>query len=213
MSAIRPATDFSFPGIAEDVARLGRLLRETMALLHLSPKGPAAILNLACGRADETGILLQCLSLPGQGGEYLGMDLRSAEISEAKRRWQSSWQPDGVVEFRVADASLAHHLSASTAYDFVFVRHQNYWDAPATWDQIYRHALGRLKPDGLLMFTSYFDREHELAIAALKSMGAHLLIDVPHTSSRPLRDAPGKSVDKRLAIVAPANSIWSEMTP
>ena len=201
---IRPACDFSFPGIAEDVARLGRLLREAMALLKITPKGPVAILNLACGRADETGTLLQCLSLPGQGGMYLGLDLRDAEIHEAKRRWQSSWQPNGIVEFRVADASLSRHMPTQSEYDFVLIRHQNYWDAPATWDQIYRLALGRLKPTGLLIFTSYFEHEHELAMASLKSMGAQVLIDLPHAASRPLRDAPGKSVDKRIAIVAPS---------
>jgi hypothetical protein len=35
-------------------------------------------------------------------------------------------------------------------------------------------------------------------------MGAQVLIDLPHAASRPLRDAPGKSVDKRIAIVAPS---------
>jgi hypothetical protein len=51
-----------------------------------------------------------------------------------------------------------------------------------------------------MIFTSYFDREHELAIAAHRSRGFPLLLDIPHAQSRVLTDAPGKSVDRRLAI-------------
>jgi hypothetical protein len=200
---IEPAMDFSFPGIAEDVGKLQKLLREGLKLIHKAPVASPALLNLACGRADETGVLIETFSLPGHGGTYLGMDLRQAEIHEATRRWGRSWRSGGLVEFRVADAAHAHQLPGDQRYDCVFIRHQNYWDAPATWDQIYRHALARLKESGLLLFTSYFEREHELALAALQTQGARLLLNLPHTASRPLPDAPGKSVDRRLAILAP----------
>ena len=195
---------FSFPGIAEDVGRLKNLLREGLDLIHRGPLPSPSVLNLACGRADETGVLLETLSLPGQGGSYLGLDLRVAEIQEAKRRWGRSWLPDGVVDFRVADAAHEHQLPTADRYDFIFIRHQNYWDAPATWDQIYRHALMRLREHGLLLFTSYFEREHELALAALQTRGARLLLSLPHKASRALADAPGKSVDRRLAILSHA---------
>jgi SAM-dependent methyltransferase len=195
--------EFSYPGIAQDIACLRDLLLKAMVLVGATPRVCPAILNLACGRADETGALIDAWSVAGHGGEYLGLDLRHAEIHEAQRRWSACWQPHGSVEFRVADVSQPHRLPGDRRYDFAFVRHQNYWDAPAIWDQIYRNALARLKPDGLLVFTSYFDREHELAMAALKSMGATLWLDIPHTRSRILADAPGKSVDKRLAILGP----------
>lgn len=202
MPIIRPAIDFSYPGIAEDMARLRLLLADAMRLLQRPPLVEPSLLNLACGRADETGVLLETLCLPGRGGHYLGLDLRPAEIQEARRRWGQSWLPQGRVEFRVADASLAQHLPETADRDLIFVRHQNFWDDPATWDRIYRNALARLKPNGLLLLTSYFEREHELALAALRGLGAELLLDIPHGASRPLPDAPGKSVDKRLAVVA-----------
>jgi hypothetical protein len=202
MPSFPPAIAFSYPGIAEDVARLRSLLAEAMRLLQRPPLVEPCILNLACGRADETGVLLEALCLPGQGGHYLGMDLRVAEIQEATRRWKQCWLPQGRVEFRVADASLARHLPEAADMDVIFVRHQNFWDDPATWDRIYRNAMARLKPNGLLMITSYFEKEHELALAALRGLGARVLLDLPHNASRPLPDAPGKSVDKRLAVIA-----------
>lgn len=201
MPSYPPAIAFSYPGIAQDVVRLRSLLAEAMRLLQRAPLLEPSILNLACGRADETGVLLETLCLPGRGGHYLGMDLRTAEIQEATRRWKHCWQPHGRVEFRVADASLAQHLPEAPDADVIFVRHQNFWDDPASWDRIYRNAMARLKPDGLLLLTSYFEREHELALAALQGLGARLLLDLPHTASRPLPEAPGKSVDKRLAVL------------
>lgn len=195
--------DFSFPGIAHDIVQFRVLLREAMTLVNRPPQICPSILNLACGRADETGALLDTLSEDTSGGEYLGLDLRQAEIHEARRRWGDCWRPYGTVEFRVADVSISHQLPGEKRYDFIFLRHQNYWDAPAIWDQIYRHALARLKQGGLLMFTSYFDREHELAIAAVKTLGAVMWLDLPHAKSRALADAPGKSVDKRLAVFGP----------
>lgn len=205
MRIVPPAIGFSFPGIAGDVTRLRDLLRDALRLLKLAPPAAPNILNLACGRADETGSLLEVLRSGTTGGHYLGLDLRAAEISEATRRWRPSSHALDAIEFRVADASLAHHWPAKTSFDFIFIRHQNYWDAPTVWDQIFRHALTHLNPTGALIFTSYFEREHELAIAALQTQGAHLSLNLPHAESRSLADAPGKSVDKRLAIMTPVD--------
>lgn len=199
MPALSPALPFSFAGNAEDAQRLKQLILQAMKLLAIAPVRQASLLNLACGRADETGVLLESFAWPESGGWYLGLDLRSREIAEATQRWGQSWEPQGRIEFRVADVSLAHQLPEEK-FDIIFLRHQNFWDAPLVWDQIFRHALGRLAPAGMLCFTSYFDREHELAVAALKSLGAQLCVNIKHHASRPLADAPGKSVDRWLAM-------------
>ncbi len=199
MPPVNPAMPFSFDGNAEDAQRLKRLLQQAMQLLSLAPWQQPYMLNVACGRADETGVLLETLAWPDTAGFYLGMDLRPREIAEARRRWTHSWRPQGRVEFRVADASISQEWP-SEPFDVIFLRHQNFWDAPAIWDQIFRHALARLKPSGRLFLTSYFDREHELALAALKSLGGHLCLNMRHALSRPLADAPGKSVDRWLAL-------------
>jgi hypothetical protein len=84
--------------------------------------------------------------------------------------------------------------------DLVFIRHQNYWNDPKTWDRLLENALSSLKPGGLLACTSYFDVEHDLMMAALKTRGAIVKVNVRHASSRALPDAPGKSVDRHLVL-------------
>jgi SAM-dependent methyltransferase len=208
MASINPSIPFSFPGIAEDIDRLKRLLGHALGLIKWAAPLEPQLLNIACGRADETGILLETLAAHRPRCHYLGLDLRKPEILEARRRWgrsQAQSSPatasqDFHIEFRVADASSAAALPEGAEFDCIFIRHQNYWDAPAVWDLIFHHARARLKPQGLLIFTSYFDREHELAIAAHRSRGFNMLLDIPHAQSRDLADAPGKSVDRRVAI-------------
>jgi SAM-dependent methyltransferase len=187
---------FHHPATAADVVRLQALLREALNGIGIQRAGKIAVLNLACGRADESGALAAALA-PAETGFYLGLDLRRETIAEATRRWHL---PDGHIEFRCADASSIHRMKSLPPFDFIFIRHQNYWDDPPTWDRLLSNALAALGPGGLLACTSYFDREHELLKAALKSRGAEILWDVRHPVSRPLPDAPGKSVDRHLAV-------------
>lgn len=189
-------TPFRFPGTAEDVQRLQVLLRAAFAAADFIPVGPLAVLNLACGRADETGALAAALA-PARIGFYLGLDLRPDAIAEATARWAL---PGGEIAFRRGDAAATDRLRELPPFDLVFIRHQNYWHDPAVWDRLLENALKSLKPGGLLACTSYFDREHELLKAALKTRGARLAVDLRHPHSRPLTDAAGKSVDRHLAM-------------
>jgi SAM-dependent methyltransferase len=187
---------FSHPATAADVARLQVLLGEALTAVGFQRSGRIAVLNPACGRADETGALAAALG-PADIGFYLGIDLRQDTVAEAARRWHL---PGGLIEFRCGDASATHRMKLLPEFDFIFIRHQNYWDDPITWDRLLSNALAVLAPGGLLACTSYFDREHELLKAALKTRGAEILWDARHPASRPLPDAPGKSVDRHLAV-------------
>jgi SAM-dependent methyltransferase len=197
---MRPARPFSFPGIDQDVARLGRLLNLGLKAAAWAPTAPPAVLNLACGRADETGVLVEALAPRGAPLFLLGIDLRAAEIEEARARWLPAGGPGQDLAFRSGDASRVDRMRQLPRFDFVFIRHQNFWHDPEVWTRLYRHALDALKPDGCLAITSYFDREHELAGACLGQLGAACVADLPHPASRRLADAPGKSVDRHLAI-------------
>lgn len=187
---------FHHPATAGDVSRLCILLRDALSGIGYQHAGKTAVLNLACGRADETGALAAALG-PVTISFYLGIDLRQDTLAEAARRWHL---PDGHLEFRCGDASMIDRMKSLPPFEFIFIRHQNYWDDPPAWDRILSNALAALAPGGLLACTSYFDREHELLKAALKTRGAGILWDVRHPASRPLPDAPGKSVDRHLAI-------------
>jgi SAM-dependent methyltransferase len=187
---------FQYPGTADDVIRLRDLLREALAATDFQTSEKVTVLNLACGRADETGALAAALA-PTKISYYLGIDLRPDTIAEAKKRWEL---PSGVIEFRCGDAAAIDKMKQLPSFDFIFIRHQNYWHDPATWDRLLGNALDALSPAGLLVCTSYFDREHELLVAALKTRDAEMLWNVRHLASRALSDAPGKSVDRHLVV-------------
>ena len=194
---------FRFPATDADVARLSVLLRTALTGAGFHPPGKLAVLNFACGRADETGALAAALA-PAEFRYYLGIDLRPDAIAEATRRWSLT---GGTIEFRCQNAAAIDRMKSLPVFDFVFIRHPNYWNDPAVWDRILTHALAALAPGGRLACTSYFDREHELLKAAVTTRGAELRWDARHHGSRPLNDAPGKSVDRHLALFGiPANA-------
>ena len=200
---MRPALPFSYPGIDGDIQRLDTLL--ALALKGVEWQTPEAptILNLACGRADETGTLIRNLAPFATRLFYLGIDLRPPEIQEARSRWLPTSLPGHDLDFRAGDASRTDRMTLLPPFDFIFIRHQNFWSDPEIWTRLYRNALAKLKPTGILMITSYFDREHELATACLQQLRAERIIHLPNPASRPLKDAPGKSVDRHLSAFRP----------
>lgn len=196
---MQPTVPFRFSGISGDVERLGRRLKEAFILAGVVAESPAAVLNLACGRADETGTLFAALA-PAKVGFYLGIDLLPADIAEARKRWRPE-TPDMQIEFLAGDASRTERMKELPAFDLVFIRHQNYWHDAPVWDRLLGNALEALKPNGTLAITSYFDREHELALAALKLRGAEVVVNLRHQESRVPDDAPNKSVDRHIAVL------------
>jgi len=187
---------FRHAGTTGDV----RSLRGQLGLLfRASPPprraGGLVVWNLACGRADETGALAAALA-PAHIAHYLGIDLRDHCVDEARARWQL---PGGTIEFLAGDAADIPRGAGPATADVIFIRHQNYWHDPPAWDRIFERALACLADDGLIACTSYFDREHELMLTAMKTLGARMTARFHNPKSRPLPDAPGKSVDRHLA--------------
>jgi len=186
---------FRHPGTAEDV----RILREQLSLLFLAcpapPRRELVVWNLACGRADESGALAAALH-PARIIHYLGIDLRAHCIREARERWSL---PGGIVEFIEGDAATLPAGCGPSVPDVIFIRHQNYWHDPTCWDRIFSRALACLAEDGMLACTSYFDHEHELMTSAMRTLGAMVAAGFKNPATRPLSDAPGKSVDRHLA--------------
>lgn len=185
---------FRHAGTAEDI----RILKNQLTLLFQAcppiPRGELVVWNLACGRADETGALAAALK-PAMIRHYTGIDLRGHCIREARQRWSMN---TAAIEFIEGDASALPLGNGPATPDVIMIRHQNYWHEPAIWDRIFTRALNCLADDGILVCTSYFDREHEMMKSAMQSLGATQLVDFKNPSSRRLNDAPGKSVDRHL---------------
>ena len=187
--------------LQQDLGTLEKNLR-TLLDPHLSPSEHLSLLNVACGRGDETGVLAKVLRDKARSTHLQGLDIRAAEIGQANSRWKkelAGLDPKATADFITHRGDRLLDLSEISP-DLAFLRHQNFWNDKPVWTKIFDQTLERLNEDGLLVITSYFDQEHELAVEALKKLGAVQVGSIANPNSRALSDAPGKSVDKHLAV-------------
>lgn len=200
---------------AEDLARLRRMLRKVAGddlgvLRHrLASRAEARVLDIACGECHEAEVLTDFVAdLKGGTGNAVrltGIDVRAREIANARKRFGHRRGPDDQrgtreFEFLTGDATkLSEHTGTADDFDLVFMRHQNYWNGDSTWEKIFDQALEKLGADGRLIITSYFDKEHRLALEALQRLGGELIRTEHNPETRTLL-TPGKSVDRHVAI-------------
>lgn len=203
--------------LQRDLAGLETQLR---ALLQpfLQNRSHLSALNIACGRADETEVLSRVLRSASETVELTGLDIRGPEIGQARSRWKEQLEKksDGTLEIQFLEhrGDQIDHLQQLNQPGLSFIRHQNYWHDPPVWTELFRQTLDQLADDGLLVITSYFDKEHSLALAALQRLGATLLCTHRNPTSRPLRDGYKKSVDRHLAIFSkPESNAVGLVTP
>ncbi|MDB4764531.1 class I SAM-dependent methyltransferase, partial [Akkermansiaceae bacterium] len=172
-----------------DLASLETNLRNLLGP-HLLKKDHLSLLNLACGRGDETGVLAKLLAEKSKSSHLQGLDIRAAEIDQANSRWKEELQKAGEqntsVDFITHRGDRLLELAEISTPDIAFLRHQNYWNDKPVWTRIFDQALERLNDDGLLVITSYFDKEHELATEALKNLGAIQVGSIINPNSRAL---------------------------
>ena len=185
--------------LQQDLSRLEENLRDLISP-HIKAKDHLSLLNLACGRGDETGVLAKILSEKSNSAHLQGLDIRAAEIGQANSRWKKSLGRKTEADFIVHQGDKVQDLAEAGTPDIAFLRHQNFWNDKPVWTRIFDQALQCLNEDGHLVITSYFDKEHELAVEALTKLGAIQVGSIKNNHSRALSDAPGKSVDKHLAI-------------
>lgn len=169
----------------------------------------ARILDIACGACNEADTLTDFLAdLRGPQKSKIkltGIDMRAREISDAQHRFEGrkNDKQSGIekeFEFLTGDATkLNGHTELGDDFDLVFLRHQNYWNGIRTWDEIFDQALGKLSSDGRLVITSYFDKEHSLALDAIQRLGGKLIHTEFNPETREL-STEGKSVDRHVAV-------------
>lgn len=184
--------------VGQDMAKLKDLLREGLQP-SLRPPGDLRILNLACGRCDEAETLIEVGSELAAGGavEMVGADIRIREIRQARE--QHAHLP---AKFLIEDATrIDQHKELGDDFNLVFLRHQNFWHGQELWKKIFDQGIAKLRPDGCLVITSYFDVEHRLALRALEALGMEVVSNRRNRASRELADAPGKSVDRWVAVL------------
>lgn len=199
----------------EDLERLRRMLRKVAGddletvRRRLESRDEARILDIACGDCREAEVLSDFVAelkgAPESAVKLTGIDVRAREIANAEKKFGRRRGPDGKrgkreFEFLTGDATkLRGHAEMGDDFDLVFMRHQNYWNGDSTWEKIFDQALEKLGTDGRLVITSYFDKEHSLALEALQRLGGELIRTEFNPETREL-STPGKSVDRHVAI-------------
>jgi hypothetical protein len=204
-----------------DMQALWKMLEMVIVRSGIDPRAgrdTVDLLNLACGACEEGSVLSAFLGQGIRRVRQFALDLRAPEIGKGKRRYQATerlFEEAGVpriraggekgssIEFVADDAiRLAGYGQIPENFDMIFVRHQNLWFDRAVWQRIYDFALHRVAPEGLLVITSYFDREHLEALAVLRSLGGEVLATCQNPWTRKL-DYPGKTVDRHVAAIVP----------
>ena len=105
-------------------------------------------------------------------------------------------------EFLIENATKNdQHKELGDDFNVVFLRHQHFWHGQELWKKIFDQGIAKLRPDGMLVITSYFDVEHRLALRALEALGMEVVSNKRNKASRALSDAPGKSVDRWVAVL------------
>ncbi len=183
----------------EDLCKLKLLLKLLITENFTANYSSLRCLNLACGRADESGILNEILAPLSASIEIIGIDIRERELETARTRWKSD--PLTSYIFLNHDATKLHLIAElAQPFDIIILRHQNFWNGAQTWKNIYDSALKRLSATGILVITSYFDQEHIQAMEAIQSLGATLIKTMQNQQSRILMKSPLKSVDRHIAL-------------
>lgn len=199
----------------EDLVRLRRMLRKVAGddfetvRRRLAEREEARVLDIACGECREAEVLTDFLDdLKGDPNgkvKLTGIDVRAREIANAEKKFgrrRGSDEQRGARDFEFLDGDatkLKDHVELGDDFDLVFLRHQNYWNSKRTWEEIFDHALEKTGDDGRLVITSYFDKEHALALEAIQRLGGELIRSEFNPETRKLTTA-GKSVDRHIAI-------------
>ena len=191
--------------LAHDEQSLHRLLSSALDTARADTRrDEIQILDLACGECREvetvSATALKKLGRPGAALRFVGADIRGAQLDDARARGRKLRKPGTDVEFLEQDCSKLPDLKElGKGFDMVFLRHQNYCHDRRAWRRIFQGGMERLSDSGLLVITSYFDLEHELALKAIQAAGGELVTTVRNADSRALPTA-GKSVDRHLAV-------------
>jgi len=203
----------------EDMKHLWLMLDKAVSHSKRTPgqdQDQLLLLNLACGPCEEGSILSAFFGQSGLTVRQFAMDLRDHAIDKAKRRYAATetlFRKAGIpgikqldeansVEF-VADNAihLAGYGQIPQGFDVIFIRHQNLWHDRLVWKEIFQFSLKQIEPEnGMLIITSYFDREHLLALDLIKSLGGEVLFSQTNPNTREL-DYPGKSIDRHVAAI------------
>lgn len=225
---MQPHSNFSPTLDAFDLQEMELRNREFWKTLHAfipktarkpTAEDPFYILSVGCGESEETRTVCSFFStgifdIPSQLVKFYGIDSDEYKLAEAKYLaalpTYSSDQPFTIhpeCTFMIADASRLSQISnLPTQFDFALLRHHFLADdilqEKTTWIKIFDQTLAKLKPDGIVMATSYKEAEAELLKTLLRQLPVNIERHEKNPHHIPLGPQyPGVAYDKWVTIL------------
>lgn len=148
--------------------------------------GKTRVLDLCCGTAEEASVLCAYFSsgtpdLPTDQVVFYGIDRDPAVIARAEENFSLASMGTMPITVMPTGRFLSADATALTAikdlpehFDFILVRHQfvasDKENGTHIWPQIFREALQKLSPQGLMLITSFSEIEHLWCKEALQTL-------------------------------------------
>ena len=157
--------------------------------------GSARILNLGCGRSYEARPLNQYF---GDGTDsrkviVVGIDKNEEQIERSRVLYR------GLSQYVFIRGDIARQPELIDGeFDVIVARHHTAIAAPDEWNQIFRESKKVLKPEGILIATSFQDIEHTAIRTQAEKVGYRVILDCKNECSIPITKHVG--LDRNILI-------------
>jgi len=147
------------------------MLGEYVPKTGYSMPSSSRVLDLGCGRCFEGRVLSDyfvCRHL-------VGIDANPQKIAKAKEEYTEMMSvPKPKYEFIVGNARKLRKI-VNGKFDVVVARHPNVAEIPDVWKEIFSEAKRLMKPESLLIATSFGSKEHEVLEKQLKNLSYEII--------------------------------------
>jgi len=224
---LRQAHDYAaFGELAPAHARIDRLksfwetLKEVFGERDFKGRKPKSttVLNLACGFCEESRLISAFFSsgipgIPTEQVKFFGIDYDKGAIETAITSsraldpffYSERFSLSINATFVCGDATnLDAYPEIPKEIDIMIVRHQFIARAPIEFEKMVAGALKRLKPTGLMLFTSFADSEQSLLTEMLNQLPCEILLakENPHAVELKEKFKEGYiAIDKYICLV------------
>src|SRR3989338_766715 len=202
--------------VGENRTRFWNMLVATIGRVGYEPPQDrqTQVLDLGCGRCEE-GIVLSAFFGGNNFGyasdrvKLTGVDISQKDIDRAIQDNQkadftkpiTTYNLPPNFEFIVGDATdLSKYPQVPQQADAVVIRQKQISDNTQVWTKIFRQALDRVTPEGIVLITSFSDIEHKMALEALQQLPCDVVITQANPHAKPLSHKE-ISTDRNIAIV------------
>ena len=160
-----------------------------------SPQRARRILNLGCGRSYESMPLGRYFG----GAVVVGIDKDEVQIERARALYSGFHRYVFVV---VDGTELSRSLGE---FEVAVSRHHTTIASSGEWNKIFSETKKVLKPDGILIATSFQDIEHIAARRQLEDAGYTVVVDCKNEFAIPI--TKHVAVDRNVLIARPHRNL------